>query len=262
MIKARVLCAALLVLACGPAVAHASERTKLGVAFKPYQLGQDTTITSTFEMWTTNGELPAPAIEFELRFPANLVFSTSGLGLAICHPAVLEARGVHGCSPNARIGEGSALVVVPFGPERVQERTKVTILKGPPQGGQIGILLYSDGQTPVSAENFFQGELLESNSFGELLETAIPLIPTVPGASDVVITRAEVAIGSNGLTYYKHEHGKTVGYHPRGFQVPETCPPGGFRFDLSVQFAGGTVVPATDTIPCPVSHRRHHGGKR
>lgn len=258
MIKARVLCAVLLVFACTQAVAQASERGKLTVAFKPYRLGQDTNITSTFEIWNTNGQLPAPPTEFELRFPTSLVFSTSGLGLATCQPAALEARGVEGCSPNAQIGEGSARAEVPIGPEAVREETKVTILKGPPQGEHVGILVYSDGQTPVSAENLFQGELRENGSYGTLLETALPLIPSVPGAGDAVLTRMEVTIGPKGLTYYEHERGKIVAYHPRGFQVPETCPPGGFQFGLSMQFADGAVVPATDTIPCPALHHRHH----
>jgi hypothetical protein len=262
MIKARVLCAALLIFACAPAVAQASDTTKLTVAFKPYRLGAETTITSIFEISTTNGELPAPPIGFELHFPANLVFSTSGLGLATCHPAALEARGVRGCSPNAQIGKGSAQVAVPIGLEPVKEEAKVTILKGPPQGENVGVLLYADGQRPVSAENIFQGELLESGSYGTLLETALPLIPSVPEAGDVVITRVEVAIGPDGLTYYKHERGKIVAYHPRGFQVPETCPSGGFKFGLSMQFAGGAVVPATDTIPCPALHHRHHRAGR
>jgi hypothetical protein len=262
MSKARVLCTVLLVFACAPAVAQASERSKLTVAFKPYRLGQDTNITATFEIWTTNGQLPAPPTEFELRFPTSLVFSTSGLGLATCHPAALEARGVEGCSPNAQIGQGSAQAEVPLGPEPVKEDTKVTLLKGPPQGEHIGILVYSDGRTPVVAENLFQGELRENASYGTLLETELPLIPSVPGAGDAVLSRMEVTIGPDGLTYYKHERGKIVGYHPRGFQVPEVCPPGGFQFGLSMQFADGVVVPATDTIPCPASHHRHRRAGR
>jgi hypothetical protein len=260
--KARVLCAVLLVVACTPAVAQASERAKLAVAFKPYRLGQDTNITATFEVWTTNGQLPAPPTDFELRFPTSLVFATSGLGLATCQPAALEARGIEGCSPNAQIGVGSAQAEVPLGPEPVKEETKVTILKGPPQGEHVGILIYSDGQTPVSTENLFQGELRENDSYGTLLETELPLIPSVPGAGDAVITRIEVTLGPSGLTYYKHERGKIVGYHPRGFQVPEVCPSGGFRFGLSMQFADGEIVPGTDTIPCPALHHRHHRAGR
>jgi|SRR5665213_260184 len=261
MSQVRLLCAVLLVLACTQAVAQASEMGKLTVAFKPYRLGQDTNITSTFEIWNSNGQLPAPPTGFELRFPTSLVFSTSGLGLATCNPAALEGGGVEGCSPNAQIGQGSATAVVPFGPDLVKEQSKVTLLKGPPQGEHVGVLIFSDGQTPVAAENLFQGELRESGAFGTLLETALPLIPSVPGAGDAVLTRMEVTIGPKGLTYYKHERGKVVAYHPRGFQVPETCPPGGFQFGLTMQFADGAVVPATYTIPCPaLPHRRRRAG--
>lgn len=262
MVKARVLCVALLVFACTPLVAQASERGKLTVAFEPYRLGQDTTITSNLEVWTTDGQLPTPPTGFELRFPKSLVFGTSGLGLATCSPTILESRGVQGCSPNAQIGKGSALAEVPIGPDLVSEEAKVTILLGQPQGESVGILIYSDGESPVAAENIFQGELRENGSYGTLVETALPLIPSIPEAGDVVLTKMKVSIGANGLTYYAHEHGKFVRYHPRGFQVPETCPPGGFQFGLSMKFADGVVVPTTFTIPCPASHHRRHRAGR
>ncbi len=146
---------------------------------------------------------------------------------------------------------------MPIGLEPLQEEAKVTILKGPPQGEQVGVLLYADGASPVSAELLFQGELIENGSMSELLETNVPLIPSVPEAGDVVVTRTQLSIGPGRLTYYKHEHGRTVGYHPRGFQVPETCPSGGFRFGMTVKLADGTVIPAAYTIPCPASHHRH-----
>ncbi|HEY7830992.1 MAG TPA: hypothetical protein VIC06_10560 [Solirubrobacteraceae bacterium] len=257
-VKACLLGSALLIFAGAPGLAQAEETTKLTVAFKPYRLGSYTTVTSTLTFSTTNGELPIPITHFALRFPASLIFSTSSLGLAVCHPEDLEAKGIEGCSPNAQIGTGRAVAELPIGPELVQEEAKVAILKGPPVNGQAGILIYSVGKTPVSAETLFQGEVLESASFGELLETAVPLIPSLPGAGDVVVTQIQMSVGPAGLTYYLHEHGKTVPYHPRGLQVPETCPRGGFRFGLSVVLANGIVVPANDTIPCPTSHHHKH----
>jgi hypothetical protein len=260
MMKVRVLGIAMLMLVCAPAVAQASETVKLKVAFTPYRIGSDTTITSSFAVATSNPDFRAPITKFELRFPSSLSFSTSNLGLAICNPTTLEADGLEGCPPNAQIGRGRALVVVPIGPELVEEETAVTALVGPSHGEEIGVLLYTDGETPVSAQILFQGELLEGNgAFGELLETSVPLIPSVPGAGDASVTNVQLSIDPSGLTYYKRVHGRAVGYHPRGFELPQKCPSGGFQFSLITQFADGSNASAAYTIPCPPSadHRRH-----
>jgi hypothetical protein len=267
MIRARVVRLAiglsLLALAGAPAGAWAAETTRLNVAFNPYKLGADTTISSTFEISTTNGQLPSPPTKFNLQFPASLVFSTSGLGLSICNSATLETEGVSGCPPDSVIGLGSALVEVPVGPEPVQEKSQLTVLKGPPQGEQAGVLIYADGETPVSAQVLFQGSMLESSrTFGELLETNLPLIPSVPGAGDALVLETKLSIGSVGLTYYENEHSHTMPYHPRGIEVPEKCPSGGFQFGLTMQFADGSTVVAKHTIPCPVSHLRRSRHER
>lgn len=248
----------LFALVDAPGFARASETTKLTVAFSPYRLGGNTSITSTFVVSAARGEPALPITHFDLRYPVSLLFSTSGLGVAICSPADLEAKGLEGCSPNSQIGKGSAQAEVPIGPEMVREKAQITVLKGPPQGEQVGVLIYAFATTPVWAETFFQGKIDESFNLGELIETSVPLIPSLPGASDVVIDRLQVTIGSSGLTYQANEHGKTVSYHPRGIQVPEKCPRGGFHFSLTVELADGSTVPANDTIPCPASHRGHH----
>lgn len=257
MIGARILGIVLFLCVCAPASTQASEMTNLKVAFKPYRLGAQTSIEASFRVATPTGELPAPITKFELRFPTIVGFATSSLGLAICHPAALEAGGLAGCSPNAQLGAGRALVVVPFGPEAVDEESTVTVLKGPPHGEEVGVLLYTNSQTPVSDQELFQGEMLEGNdSFGELLETNVPLIPSVPGAGDASITSLQLVIDPHGLTYYKRVNGETVGYHPRGLEIPERCPTGGFHFGLFMQFADGSTVPATYAIPCPASHQK------
>lgn len=248
-----------LFFACASTFAQASETTKLTVAFMPYRLGEYTTVASTFDIATTNGELPSPPTEFELRFPSSLNFDTSSLGLAICSPTALEARGLEGCSPNAQIGTGYAEVEVPIGSEVFQEKTELTALMGPPQGEQAGVLIYAAAKSPVSAELIFQGDLLEGNgSFGELLETSIPLVPSLPGAGDASITKTQLTIGPSGLTYYEHMRGKTVDFHPRGLELPERCPSGGFTFSLSMQFADGTDTTSAYTIPCSASRHRHY----
>jgi hypothetical protein len=254
------LAIAVITLACLPSTSRAAESLQLKVAFAPYRLGSSTTINTFFAVRTSNGQLPPPPIKFVLRFPASLTGLTSNLGLAICHPGSLEGKGVKGCSPNSRIGTGRASVTVPIGPEPVSEEAYLFALMGPPQGEQIGVLLYAEARTPVSAESLFQGELLSgSRNFGELLETNVPLIPTLPGAGDATVTWLQLSIDPPGLTYYKRARGRWVGYHPRGFELPARCPRGGFRFSVNVSFADGSTSSTAATVPCQTrAHRRHH----
>jgi hypothetical protein len=258
-IKARVFGVTVLLAMCMTTYAHGAETTKLRVTFRPYRLGVETTIESSFDIATNNGQLPSPPTKFALRFPASLDFSTSNLGLSICHPRALEAGGVAACSPNAQIGRGHAVVEVPIGPTPIVERTKVTALMGPPHNEQVGVLIFSEASTPVQGDVLFEGELLEGNgAFGELLETSVPLVPTVPGASDVLVSKIELSIDPRGLRYYKRVKGVKVSYHPRGFELPRRCPSGGFQFSLAMQFADGTDVPTHYRIPCPTRlHRKH-----
>jgi hypothetical protein len=263
MIK-KIISTSLLIVACMPALALGAETTRFHVAFKPYHLGGEATITSSFDVGTTDGSLPAPITKFALRFPASLNFSTSNLGLATCKPAALEVYGVEGCPRNSKIGGGQGEVKVPIGPDIVTEDTELVALMGPPQGEQIGVLLYANGETPVSAQVLFRGELVEgSKNFGELLETSVPLIPSVPGAGYASVTKTRISIDPSGLMYEKRMRGKKRSYyHPRGFELPKKCPVGGFHFSLTVEFGDGSATSATETIPCPTSRSGHHGHHR
>jgi hypothetical protein len=257
--KVKVLIAVVLAVGSISTCAQASEVIKLKMAFQPYRLGASTTIASTFDIRATNGILPSPLVKFELEFPESLNFSTSNLGLAICRPSGLESGGVNACPADAQIGKGHALVTVPIGAEPVIEETEVTALMGPSHNEQPGVLIYADGHSPVLAEMLFEGELLEGNSaYGELLETNVPLVPSVPGDGDAVVTKMVLTIDPKELLYYRRVRGGSVGYHPRGLELPKTCPVGGFRFRLTMLFADGEEVQTTYRIPCPRSrsHRR------
>jgi hypothetical protein len=70
----------------------------------------------------------------------------------------------------------------------------------------------------------------------------------------VSIISVQSTIGPSHLTYYKHVHGKLVGYRPKGVSLPLKCPHGGFPFAAEFTFLDGSQVPATSTVPCP-SHK-------
>jgi len=247
------LIAALALCVCPPAHAHAGQTITLKTSLKPDRLGVRTTIEFGFAVHSTiPRRAPAPLTDVDLQLPAGLGLATSTLGLANCEPAALLARGVAGCSANARIGFGSALVAVPAEEESVLEEGSLTAFVGPPNSEHLEVLFYAEGRSPVSAQLVFPGQILDDNApFSGRLNTAIPLIPTWPGGADVAVTRLGSTIGPLGLTYYRRVGKKIVPFHPRGIAVPKRCPRGGFPFRVDIAFLDGSRADATSTVPCP-----------
>jgi hypothetical protein len=252
-------CAALLLtiaLGCLPGTATAAETATIKVGFSPDRLGSPTTIEITGNIANPNGGVPGPVTSFTVHLPPELELVASTLGLAICQPSALLQEGLSGCSPNARLGTGTATVEVPFGPEVVSETANIDALMGPPAGEQLGVLLYAESQSPVAAQVVFPGVLLvSSGSMGESLNTIVPITPTLPGAAPASVSSIHLSVGPDHLTYYKKEHGKTVSFRPIGASLPAVCPRGGFHFLTELSFLDGTNLSVPSTVPCPPSHR-------
>jgi hypothetical protein len=241
-----------------PASASAvSENATLNASFAPDRLGAPTTITFGFHLATAEGTAPPPLTGMDLKMPAGMNYTTTTLGLAICQPAALAAKGLAGCPANSRLGYGSADVEVPFGTGSGHEIPEVQALAGPSPNGNLVVLFYANGLHPVFAQITFSGEVLpDSGRFGSQLATTVPLIASVPGGPDVSVVSVTSTIGPNHLTYYKHVHGRLVPFHPRGVAVPERCPEGGFPFAAEFTFLDGTQTSAQTTVPCPPARHR------
>jgi hypothetical protein len=194
----------------------------------------------------------------DLRLPAGINYVTTTLGLAVCQPAVLAAQGPRGCSPNSRIGFGSASVEVPFGTGAGQETPSIEAFMGPSHNGNIVVVFYADGRTPVAADVIFEGELVPGfGSSSGSLNNAIPLVPGVPEGPDVAILSVHTTIGPGNLRYYERVHGRTVSFAPKGVSVPSRCPRGGFPFAANFSFVDGTTATATSTVRCPPRRGGH-----
>jgi hypothetical protein len=234
-----------------------TEQASLSAGFSPDRLGASTTISFGFHLQTAEGTAPPPLTSIVLQMPAGMNYTLTTLGLAVCEPAVLQAQGPKGCPPNSRLGAGSALVEVPFGTGSGHEIPEVQAVVGPPKEGNMVVLFYANGQTPVFAQLEFTGEVLpDSGLFGSKLATSVPLIPSVPNGPDVSVVSVNATIGPSGLTYYKHSHGHLVPFHPLGIGVPEHCPRGGFPFHASFAFQDGSQASASTTVPCPPAAAR------
>jgi hypothetical protein len=246
-----------LICICAPARALAvSERATLDASFAPDRLGAPTTITFGFHLETSEGAAPPPLTGLDLRMPAGINYTTTTLGLAICQPAALVAKGLAGCPANSRLGYGTAYAEVPFGTGSGHEIPEVQALAGPSPNGNLVVLFYASGLYPVDAQLTFSGELLpDTGRFGSQLATSVPLVTSVPGGPDVSVLSVTSTIGPRHLTYYRHVHGRLVPFHPRGVSVPERCPRGGFPFAAQFSFEDGSHASAQTAVPCPPRHR-------
>jgi hypothetical protein len=241
-----------------PTLIEASQSVQLHARFSPNRLGASTTIYLGFKIATSTGTVPPPVTNIDAHFPRGMGLVTTTLGLANCFPDVLLSRGVAGCSPNALIGIGSALVEVPFGPDIIKETVSVDTFIGPPNEEHLELLYYVEGWTPVASQLVFLGQLLPDHGvYGEHVNTAIPLTPTLPGAPDAAVVSFESTIGPNHLTYVTHVGNRAVRYRPRGMLEPRVCPAMGFPFRVDFSFVDGTQSTATALVPCPNrgSHR-------
>ena len=239
--------------ACLPGTCLASETAKLNVKLIPERPGARTTIVFSFKIAAgISGDVPSPLRAMDLRYPAGFGIGTSELGIESCQPTTLQAQGPKSCPPDSKMGYGSALIEVPFGSEPIQETASITTFLAPVKEGQISMLFYAEGKTPLIAKLVFPAVLASAPTpSGGSLDTDLPLVPTLPGAPDVTVVQLSSTIGPLNLTYNERTHGKTLHYKPKGIAIPKHCPRGGFPFTASFSFQDTTKTSTTTHVPCP-----------
>lgn len=232
--------------------AKAAPSVKLAASFSPEHLGRGTTIRIGFHVAYPNGEAPLAATAIQFFLPPGLGIATSELGLQNCLPAQLEQLGRAACPANSLMGHGSATTAVPFGSRFVIEHTGVTLFSGPVQGGDPQLLFVTVGEYPVIAEIIFSALVLPVGPhFGGLIETKLPLVPSVPEGPDVALLGLQTTIGPAGIVYHEDIGGRVVNFRPRGILLPRSCPRGGFPFAVHLSFSNGAGAGAGTTVPCP-----------
>ena len=245
-----VLAAALALGALLPAGACAArERGSIHASLRPERLGAPSTISLRLGVAGGPQGVPAPLSAIEVVLPAELGFATSGLGVASCEPAALEALGPRVCPADSRMGSGTALVEIPIGPVVRQESVRLLLFAGPSPDGYLHLILCAIGEFPVEAQIVITAVLLPRH-----LAISVPLVPSLPGGADVSLVQMNATIGG-GLTYYERVHGDVAAYHPRGIGLPPRCPRRGFPFAASFAFIDGTHASAGTAVPCPRARR-------
>jgi hypothetical protein len=227
-----------------PGAAHAGTLASMTAKFTPEKLGAATTLSLGFEL-SGGSQLPQPLTAVDFRYPPDLGFVTSGLGVASCAPAELEEHGPAVCPANSLIGHGTAQAKIPFGSEVLSETAEIALVAGPSQEGYVSILICATGLSPVATRVVMPTLLLAGR-----LHISVPLVPSLPGAPDVSVVRIQVTLGGK-LTYYERIHGKMVAYHPKGIGLPRRCPRGGFHFESGFTLADGSHARAKTEVRCP-----------
>ena len=187
-----------------------------------------------------------------LLYPRGFGILSSGLGLATCLSAALEALGPRGCPSRSLMGFGTATGALEVGGERVQEEALTAVFLAPFDNGNIALLFFLNAYEPLFAERIFDGSLQPASApFGGALSIAVPPIESFPAGPDVSLVRLRSTIGPLGITYYQHIHGGYVPYRPSGIVLPLRCPRGGFPFAARFIFADGGRLTTKATVPCP-----------
>lgn len=242
--------------------AIAAERVRLNVGFTPNRPGSATTVLVGFHIDTTTGVLPSPLTKVEVRLPRGMSLSTTTLGEVVCRPKEAIGKGGEGCPRDSVMGHGHALVAVPLGGVILSESVAITLAMGPPISNHTAVLFEADGMSPVAAEVFFEGELIEdSGIFGARLNTNVPIVPTVPDGPDAVVVSMKSSMGPLGVTYFRRSGHHLVKYHPIGMRIPASCPAGGFPFAAVFSFLDGSRVTTRKAVPCP-QHGKRMGSPR
>ncbi len=220
-------------------------RTKLSATFVPKRLGAPTTIGLVLKIAQPTQLTPPPLSTIDVSYPRDLSFATSGLGLAACDPAALEALGSEVCPPNSRMGSGTATAEVPFGLYVLPEKIALSLFAGPSTDGYLHLLILAEGATPVMGRVQLKAVLLPGH-----LRIEVPRIPSLPGGADVAFTSLTATLGGS-LTYYERSRGHTIAYQPKGVGLPNRCPAGGWRLQGKLAFLDGQRSQAQTTISCP-----------
>lgn len=257
----RAISLAVLLAAFSCQTAMAEQVATLRASFSPDRLGTYATVFIAFQISSIPAKDQIPLTGMTVWLPSEIGLATSGLGLENCLLSRLEDAGPEGCPFDSLMGRGVASAEIPFGSEVVVQSAQVDVFSARVQNGRLALMVFVDAQSPVEAELVFPATVVPASApFSEGVETNIPLVPTVPGGSDVAVTRFQMALGPTAagrdhFVYYRSVRGHRVAYSPRGLLLPPVCPSSGFPFRAQFTFADGSTATAHATVPCPNTDR-------
>lgn len=236
----------------GATTAWAGQTVKIKAVFTPDKLGAPTNASGEGQFVSTiPGEIPSPITGFTIKGPAGLGLDLHGT--STCTAAILEGpRGPEGCPTNSVAGSGGGMGALKLGAQIIEEPFTLNFFLGNNNPNHTVILLYVNAVSPVSIQLVFTATVeREAKPYGLGFHFNIPLIPTLPGASDASVLNAHVTIGAPNAFFYEKVHGKRKRVHVKGLILPKTCPRGGFPVQTDISFEDGTQSENSLKVPCP-----------
>ncbi len=255
MSRIRVLAAALLgsALVATPTVAQATETVNLHAKFTPNVLGAPTNASGSTTFSNNAGGLPSPITGFTLKGPKGMRIDANGTGT--CSAAAIEQNGPTVCPKDSVAGFGGGMGALQLGTQIIEEPFTLNLFLGDNRPGHIVVLLYVEAVSPVSIQLVFTAPVVkEPAPYGLGFHFNVPLIPTLPGASDASVLSAHLTLGATNVAYFKKVHGKRKLVHVKGLILPKTCPKGGFPIESDFSFEDGSSNNIAIKTPCP--HKR------
>jgi hypothetical protein len=235
----------------GLAVAGPSQAFTVASRFTPYRLGATTNLSAE-AMFGLPGTIAMPVTNVVGYGPAGLTVNVSGT--ATCQRRSLEQHGPAGCPPQSRLGFGGGTALVALGRQVVKSSFTLDFFLAPREAGHLAFLIYVDAVSPVPLELVLTGkEVRGRRPYGFGLTVEIPLIATVPGASDASVESAFFTLGDQHITYYHSVRGKQQLVHVKGIVLPKTCHGPGLPFTFTVGFMDATSSTNDFTMACPRS---------
>jgi hypothetical protein len=202
-------------------------------------LGAGASVETQFKISGTEyGGFPSPLTGVSVYLPAGTKLHPSGF--ATCSNAILESHEVQHCPKKSVASpKGEVLGVVAFGGTRVPE--KATVQAFFTSGGKLAF--FTEGRSPAVIEILSQGAFSRaSGPFSQKLDTAVPLVLTVPGAPYASVLSIKIRVGAA----FKQGK-KLISYGT----VPKKCPKGGFPAKTELRFLSGETSTASIKVPCP-----------
>ncbi len=224
-----------------PTPAHAATTATIHPSLSPNRLGAHAALTFNIGYSDSEAAVPAAVRRTVLKFPAGMSFSIPTLHS--CSAKRLRAHGASGCSTQARLGGGHALVEGQAGSQIITEAIALSAFLGPPHNLQPTLEILGQGFTPYAQRTVLTGAVVQDEPpYGEGIIMNTPAIPTVPLEPDASIVTMSLTVGTSRR---RHARG------PDAILVPRTCPAGGFPFAAEFTYADGSHSATTTTAPCP-----------
>jgi hypothetical protein len=243
-----IVCAVSL-LAAAPALAEETVSiTEAG--FSPNALGVPTNAFGSATIGSTNLPVPSPITHVDVYGPKGVTLNLEGTGT--CERERLEQLGVQGCPADSKAGFGGGEGAYELAHEIINEAYTLDFFLADNKPGQVSLLIFLKGSTPVSIEIVFTATVITGPPpYGLGFSVEVPLIKVLPEASDASAKTAFLTLGAHNVAYYKKVHGKKKLFHVKGIILPKQCPHGGWPIASQFTFQDGSTVLAKRTVPCP-----------